>query len=156
MMDEWITRLRESRFFVPFMILVASGIISVALFLSAPEPETREVVAPVILVDAFRVNKSSLTMTVETQGEVLARTRTTLVSEVSGVITDLADSFVAGGYFSKGDLLIKIDGRNYTSEVARARANISSGKRKLAEEEGLGKLGGHYGAERACQTTTAD
>ena len=82
-------------------------------------------------------------MTVETQGEVLARTRTTLVSEVSGVITDLADSFVAGGYFSKGDLLIKIDGRNYTSEVARARANISSGKRKLAEEEGLARYAIH-------------
>ena len=139
MIDEWFQQFRESRFFVPSIILTVGVLISTGLYLSAPEPETREVKPPTILVDAFRVNKAPLTMTVETQGEVFAKTRTNLVSEVSGVVTDLDERFVAGGAFSKGDVFVMIDDRNYTAEVERAKASIASAKTSLAEEEGLAR-----------------
>jgi multidrug resistance efflux pump len=66
-----------------------------------------------------------LTTQVETEGEVFARTRTTLVSEVSGVITSISENFVAGGAFSAGDTLVTIDDRNYVAEVERAKAGLT-------------------------------
>ncbi len=143
MIQDFLQDLRESRFFIPAIILMVGVVISAGLYLSAPEPETREVVAPTILVDAYRITKSPLTMTVDALGEVIAKTRTTLVSEVSGVITDLNENFVAGGSFQRGDLLVQMEDRNYTAEVERAKANIASAKTKLAEEEGLARYAIH-------------
>lgn len=59
------------------------------------------------------------------------------MSEVTGIITDSSPAFVVGGYFKKGDLLVKIDDRNYIAEVKRAEAAVASAKTQLAKESGL-------------------
>lgn len=137
MIRAWIRSLLDSKFLTPVIILVAGVLVSVALFLSTTEPEKREVPAPVILVDAFRITKSPLTMTVRSQGEVLAKTRTTLVSEVSGVVVELNEIFVAGGSFTSGEVLIVIDDRHYIADLERAKANVASARTGLAEQKAL-------------------
>lgn len=132
-----IDAIRDSKFLYPAIILATGIGISVVFFLSTPEPATRDIKPPVILVDAIEISRSPLTMTVDTQGEVIARTRTTLVSEVSGVVTSISDSFVAGAGFDKGEQLLTIDDRNYVAELERARANVAGARKKLAEEVGL-------------------
>ncbi|MCZ6503759.1 MAG: efflux RND transporter periplasmic adaptor subunit [Gammaproteobacteria bacterium] len=133
----WYRSFLGSKFLTPAIILIGGALVSVALFLSAPEPEKREAKSPVILVDAFRITKAPLTMTVQSQGEVLARTRTTLVSEVSGVVLQLNEIFVAGGVFTAGEVLIVIDDRHYIADLERAKANVASARTRLAEEKGL-------------------
>ena len=70
-------------------------------------------------------------------GEVFARTRTTLVSEVSGVVSELNEIFVAGGAFTAGEELIVIDDRHYIADLERAKANVAGARTRLAEEQGL-------------------
>jgi RND family efflux transporter MFP subunit len=98
---------------------------------------TQEPVVQIISVDAIRLVNSPLTMTVETQGEVVAKTRTSLVAEVSGVVTSIDERFVAGGTFNAGDVLVTIDDRNYLAEVQKSRASVATSNLKLAEQEGL-------------------
>ncbi|MBQ62362.1 MAG: hypothetical protein CMQ19_09835 [Gammaproteobacteria bacterium] len=127
----------NSNFLMPAIILTVGIVVSIVLYLSTPEPEKREAKTPVILVDAFRVSKSPLTMTVRSQGEVLARTRTTLVSEVSGVVSELNEAFIAGGAFKAGELLIVVDDRHYIADLEGAKASVASARTRLAEEKGL-------------------
>ena len=122
----------NSNFLMPAIILTVGIVVSIVLYLSTPEPEKREAKTPVILVDAFRVSKSPLTMTVRSQGEVLARTRTTLVSEVSGVVSELNEAFIAGGAFKAGELLIVVDDRHYIADLEGAKASVASARTRLA------------------------
>jgi RND family efflux transporter MFP subunit len=76
---------------------------------------------------------------------VRPRTLTTLIAEVSGIIEgvapftekDLTPSFRAGGFFRKGDLLVKIEDIDLLSTVAEAEANLSRSQLQLVQEQEL-------------------
>ena len=133
----WIARLRATRFFLPGMIILAGVAVAYGLSLTSATAVVEEPVAQVISVDAIRLVNSPLTMTVETQGEVVAKTRTSLVAEVSGLVTSINERFVAGGTFNAGDVLVTIDDRNYLAEVQKGHASVATANLKLAEQEGL-------------------
>tara|TARA_B100001741_G_C16486042_1_gene567298 strand:+ start:71 stop:1066 length:996 start_codon:yes stop_codon:yes gene_type:complete len=63
-----------------------------------------------------------------------------MVSEVAGLITEVSPAFVAGGFFSKGDLLVRIDDRNYRAEVKRAEASVAAAQTKIDQETGLAEF----------------
>ena len=68
---------------------------------------------------------------VESQGSVAPRTETTLIAEASGQIIEVSNAFVSGGFFSKGDVLIRIDPRNYSAAVKRAKATVARARLNL-------------------------
>jgi RND family efflux transporter MFP subunit len=133
----WINRLHTTRFFLPSLIVLAGVAVAYGLSSTSSSTVTQEPVVRIISVDAIRLVNSPLTMTVEPQGEVVAKTRTSLVAEVSGVVTSIDARFVAGGTFNAGDVLVTIDDRNYLAEVQKSRASVATSNLKLAEQEGL-------------------
>lgn len=100
-------------------------------------PQTIDKKPPTMLVDVMRAHSASAKITVTAQGSVTPRTETILVSEVSGLITEVSSAFVAGGFFSKGDLLVRIDDRNYRAEVKRAQASVRAAETNVTREAGL-------------------
>lgn len=100
-------------------------------------PQTIDKKPPSMLVDVMRVHAANEKITVKAQGSVTPRTQTTLISEVSGLITEVSAAFVAGGFFSKGDVLVRIDDRNYRAEVKRAQAAVRAAETKVTRETGL-------------------
>ena len=100
-------------------------------------PQTIDKKPPSMLVDVMRVHAANEKITVKAQGSVTPRTQTTLVSEVSGLITEVSAAFVAGGFFSKGDVLVRIDDRNYRAEVKRAQAAVRAAETNVTRETGL-------------------
>lgn len=100
-------------------------------------PQTIDKKPPSMLVDVMRVHATNEKITVKAQGSVTPRTQTTLVSEVSGLITEVSAAFVAGGFFSKGDVLVRIDDRNYRAEVKRAQAAVRAAETNVTRETGL-------------------
>lgn len=100
-------------------------------------PQTIDKKPPTMLVDVMRAHSVSAKITVTAQGSVTPRTETILVSEVSGLITEVSSAFVAGGFFSKGDLLVRIDDRNYRAEVKRAQASVRAAETNVTREAGL-------------------
>ncbi len=126
-----------SKIITPVAIVLLS--IAAAVWMSAQQatPYTLPAAPPVLLVDVVTAKMSSQQITVRAQGSVIPRTETTLVSEVSGLITEVSPAFVAGGFFSKGDVLIRIDDRNYRAEVKRAQASVASAQTQVTRETGL-------------------
>ncbi len=90
-----------------------------------------------LLVDVVEVVSRSVDLSVAAQGTVTPRTQTTLVSEVSGQILDVSEAFVSGGFFNKGDVLIRVDARNYRAELKRAEAAVATARMEIAREQGL-------------------
>ena len=90
-----------------------------------------------MFVDVMRAQIANVKITVSVQGSVTPRTETTLISEVAGMITEVSPAFVAGGFFNKGDVLVRIDDRNYRAEVKRAQASVISAETMVTREAGL-------------------
>ena len=77
----------------------------------------------------------SIRLTVETEGVVAPRTESQLVPEVSGRVLWVSPSLVAGGFFDEGQVLMKIDTREYELAVVRARSAVAQAKTRVATEE---------------------
>lgn len=126
-------RVPPTRFlqFVVVLVVLAAGLLLVGLvFLTKGEPPTQ---APAVLVPAVSVaiaTPESSGLSVVTHGTVAPRTESELVAEVSGRIVSVSDALEAGGFFSAGDELLRLDGREHEIAVERARAAV-----KLARSE---------------------
>ncbi len=125
------------RIVTPIAVLVVAVGIGSALVLNRPEAKQQPRQPPVLLVDTLTATRVPTTFTVTTQGEVAPRTETTLISEVSGQIIEVSSSFVSGGFFSAGELLVRIDPRIYDARVKRARANVASARTQVATENAM-------------------
>ena len=102
---------------------------------AAPTQLEREI--PVLLVDAIEARREPVIFRVNTQGAVTPRTESILVSEVSGQIVEAASNYVSGGFFRKGELLLRIDPRNYQSALKSAQANVARVQTQVAKENAL-------------------
>lgn len=113
---------------------VAIGVVLAALFLAVmmnvlqPDAEKTSEPEAAIAVKTEIVNRAQLAMHVESQGIVAPRTRTRIISEVSGLVLDVADAFVVGGTFKTGDMLLKLDPTDYEVALQRAEAKVISFK----------------------------
>ena len=121
----------------PIAVLVVAVGIGSALVLNRPEAKQQPRQPPVLLVDTLTATRVPTTFTVTTQGEVAPRTETTLISEVSGQIVEVSPSFVSGGFFGEGELLVRIDPRIYDARVKRARANVAAARTQVATENAM-------------------
>jgi RND family efflux transporter MFP subunit len=124
------------KFMLPLILIVTSILLVVGLvaFQGTQQAERREDTQKAVLVDTIEAEVTSLNFTVISQGTVRPRTETTLVSEVSGKIVSVSPSFVAGGFFRKGDVLLQIDPSDYETGLKRAEANLASMQARLADE----------------------
>ena len=120
-----------------------------------PEPKAKKIVKKIPFVEVVVVNKQSLRSSVRTYGTARPRTQTTLIAEVAGIIEQVAPfssevnpsknqkgvqaSFRAGGFFRKGDLLLKIEDVDLRASVAEAKANLSRVQLQLVQEQELAK-----------------
>lgn len=68
-------------------------------------------------------------------GTVQPRTQSLLVSQVSGVITQVNPMFRDGSFFNQGDVLIQIDDRDYQAAVKVAKAELLQAQLRLEEEK---------------------
>ena len=122
---------------LPLLILVFFSAVAVAMYMARPKPEKVEIEPPSFFVEVAEARKSLVNFKVESQGSVAPRTETTLIAEASGQIIEVSNAFVSGGFFSKGDVLIRIDPRNYSAAVKRAKATVARAATQLATESAL-------------------
>jgi RND family efflux transporter MFP subunit len=126
-------------------ILIPIGIIALGIFvlvimtLSAHKPQKKDIIEKAPLVEAVDVRVQTIRFEIASQGSVEPRTVTTLVSEVSGQIKSVSEKFVVGGFFSKGEQLLKIDPISYQVALLQAQARLDGANAKLVEERARGK-----------------
>jgi RND family efflux transporter MFP subunit len=116
---------------------VLASIVALVLIQSRPKAAQTAAPAPALLVSVASAVREPVRFVVRTQGAVSPRTETTLVSEVAGQIVEVAPAFVSGGFFKTGDVLLRIDPRNYESAVKRASAGVAQARTQVATENAL-------------------
>jgi len=106
-----------------------------AVIATRPQMTLQTPNAEVPLVTVIQVEPQTLRLDVHSQGIVTPRNEIDLIPEVSGKIIQLHTDFVTGGFFTRNDVLVSIDPRDYDYAIAQAQAQIAEAKRQLAMEE---------------------
>ena len=118
------------------LVLVAALVVVGLITLRQPAPRVASA-PPAVLVDVAVARREPVTFVVRSHGVVTPRTRTTLVSEVSGQIVEVAPAFVSGGFFRRGDVLVRIDPRHYETARKRAHSVVAQAQTRVATERAL-------------------
>lgn len=126
----------QKKIVLPVLIILLTTVATAGMMRMRQEPEQNEVVEAIVLVETLTVTPTDSYITVVSQGTVEPRTRTTLISEVSGQVKEVSSAFVAGGFFRKGDLLLRLDDSNYRAAVSRNKAAVATAQSALAMERG--------------------
>lgn len=124
------------RALVPFALLVAFLFVA-WLILSNPPTANRKPPSskPQLSVETLALMPRAYPVVINSYGTVKPRIESQLVAQVSGQIVEVSAQFRNGGFFEKGDLLVRIDDRDYQAEVSIASAALSSAQQMLAEEQ---------------------
>lgn len=119
---------------LPMLLLAVGGLATRALILSfeTPEAPPREVQPPLVRVVPARLE--TMRLIVRAEGTVAPRTESQLVAEVSGRVVEVSPSLAAGGFFEAGEVLLKIERREYELAITRAQAAIEQAKLRLTTE----------------------
>ena len=117
-------------------IALAIGFVMVLLFLKG-EPEQKELTKILPRVEVMVIESQNLSLSVESQGTVQARTVTDLTAEVSGVIEYVDQRLLPGSFFKKGDVLIEIDKVEYVAALANARSMRAAAQLAFEQEKSL-------------------
>ena len=109
---------------IPLLILAVFVSCARVLMANAPElqPDTPEPIATTVRVQS--VSRETVTLKVHSQGSVMPSMESQLIPEVSGRVVWMSPKLVAGGFFNKGDALIRVEPQNYNNSRDRARASL--------------------------------
>jgi RND family efflux transporter MFP subunit len=100
---------------------------------NTPERKTPPAARPV--VSAYTVSSETDPVRVRSFGSVKAKRSVNVVTRVNGEVMEKSPHFEAGGYFSKGETLLKIENTDYVLAVEQARANVAQSEYNLARAE---------------------
>lgn len=101
-------------------VVLATALLSFILMATRPEIVPRQVEVSYRPVRVKTVQPEAVFLSVRSQGTVEPRTESKLIPEVSGQVMWLSPSMVSGGYFEKGDVLLRIDNADYKTVMARS------------------------------------
>lgn len=125
---------------LPVVIIVLAFVVMFMLFGLRQPPEKKEEVKKDLLVEVIPAVRLQDNLKVNSQGTVEPKIKSTLVSEVNGKITWVSPAFVNGGLFKKGEILIKVDARDYQTSLKTAEANLARAEATLEEEKARAKV----------------
>jgi len=117
------------------LVVIALGCGIYRYFDSTKEkPRQRPSFTTVPEVEATRLEPQPYAVRLDTYGTARPRTQSTLLPEVSGQILEISPQFREGSFFSKGDLLLRIDPVDYRTAVTVAEGMVAQMRASLAEE----------------------
>lgn len=129
------TKNLKKQFLVGMLILVVSSSLSFLLIKSKPSPKPLEQKDNLPLVETTLLKKVSVPIIINAQGKITASHVVNLRSEISGIITFKNKKFSKGGMVKKGEILLKIDQRDYLLTLAQRKSALSRAKLELLLEE---------------------
>lgn len=89
-----------------------------------PKPQREPPSEPNLLVEAIIAKASSASMTIKSYGTVRPSEILNLICEVRGKVVEMSPSFEEGGFFKRGQLLIRIDPRSYKLAVTQRKKQM--------------------------------
>jgi RND family efflux transporter MFP subunit len=124
---------RVWKFVGPLVIVIGGFGLAGLLIATGPkvEPRPAQISAPLVRVQ--KIAPRTVTLRVATYGTVVPRTESELVPEVSGRVLEVSPSLVSGGFFSLGDVLLRIDPLDAEVALERGRASLARAESDMAD-----------------------
>ncbi|MGY5450970.1 efflux RND transporter periplasmic adaptor subunit [Agarivorans sp. MS3-6] len=123
------------RLSLPLIVIIIG--IAVSQYIKANKPEAqRKPKAQIakLSVEVSPLQAQDYVAKVNSYGSIQAHTEANLISQVAGSITYVAANFREGAFFEKGEVLLKIDARDYQNAITIAEAELQTTQLQLAEE----------------------
>ena len=117
------------------LVLAAGAALAAMIIATGPELAQKPATPKVPAVRTAPALPRWVQMTVAAHGEVLPKTESNLVSEVSGRVTAVAPTMVSGGFFAKGDVLVEVERIDYEVVLEQSRARLASARSELENAE---------------------
>ena len=130
---------RLKKIFIPLIIIIVAIAVFMLMMFSAPKPEKKPVENKAPLVNVAPINVEHVDLTVQSQGTIQPIIETNLIAEVSGRIIEVSPNFNNGGYFEKGEVILKINDEDYQIALLQAQARLDGAKAALLEEQARSK-----------------
>lgn len=116
-------------------VALGGAVLAALIVATGPDVDMREERQRALAVPTMRVSTQTAQMTVDSRGTVVPKVESDLVAEVSGRIVAVAPSMVAGGFFARRDVLVRIESIDYEAEVGEATASLDSARSELTSAE---------------------
>jgi len=125
-----------SKKLIPVAIFAVLIAVALLIRMNPPESQQREPFAgPQMVVETTTVEARDYQVRLQSYGTVQPRTRSILVAQVGGQIISVNENVRDGGFFEKGDVLGRIDPRDYEADVRISEASLADARQALAEAE---------------------
>ena len=117
---------------LPVAVLIGGFALAALMIATGPEVQPRPSRAVAPLVRVMEVIPKTIQLRTYTHGTVVPRTESDLVPEVDGRVVEVSPSLVSGGFFAKGDLLLRIEPVDYEVALEQALAGLARAESDLA------------------------
>jgi len=123
------------------LLVVLAGFVGMRLMIaSRPEPKKVARENPGALVETLTVARGDRQVQVHGTGTVQASRQIEITPQVGGRVVEVSPSLVAGGYFSQGELLFRIEATDYQLAVDKAQAALARAEYEMATVEGQARV----------------
>lgn len=121
-------------------MLSTAAVIATIMYINRPPSKFAEPKEHLVSVDVIEVILEDISIPIQAQGTVTPVRQTVITSEVKGRIVEVSDNFNVGSFVRKGDVLLRIDPRDYQTNLLRAQAALASANSNLAQEKGRAQV----------------
>lgn len=144
---------KPRKLIAPVAVLLIATAIYIALVKTTPSLNTTAKDPVPVAVKALTIAPATVDLVVSSEGNVQPRAETKLVAQVAGEVKTIGPSLLSGAAFTKGDVLLTIDPRDYEIAIDRAQANLERSKAEasFAENEAA-RIQSLYAKELASDT----
>jgi RND family efflux transporter MFP subunit len=125
---------------LPFVLIGAAVGVFVLLMKTRPKPPKKPTQEAAALVDVMRVDFAATGAVVEAMGTVEPAREVRLQPEVSGLVVWVAPGLEPGARLEQGDVLLRVDPRNYEAVVAQQEASVARAELELELERSRGAV----------------
>ncbi len=126
-----------ARYALPILVLAAAVGGGVLLVVTQEEPQREEPREQRVLVETEPVEGGTHQLDVRSAGEVIAARTIQVTPQVSGQVVWVNDNLVPGGVVREGEMLFRIDARDYENAVEERRTELAQARALLEQEQGL-------------------
>ncbi len=129
-----------ARIALPLVVLAVAGAIAASLVMTRAKPERAKPAEQRVLVEAQPVHRQAHQLKVRAAGTVEAARSVVVQPQVAGRIVWINDQLIPGGLVHKGDVLFKIDDRDYKLALEEQKNQLAQARAQLAQERGRVKV----------------
>jgi RND family efflux transporter MFP subunit len=125
---------------VVIAIIGGGVLVAMALVKTRPAAQRKAISVGTPRVEVMTAQRETRQTTITAMGTVVPAREVTLQPQVSGHIVEVSPTFMPGGRFAEGEVILKIDQRDYQIAVQQARAQVSQAQVELKTERGRGAV----------------